>query len=569
MASRTAARPRRRSRPRSVAALASLALALALLVVAAALGPGAVAADRDPIEGNRAPMSGFYDLISLAAEHGAPGIAHLDEETCTFASATQPAVFAGNLLLNCDDLGIRNETTVAINPLDPDNVVAGSHRYRLTVVGATVLVHIVSASYAAADGGATWTNVVPSTLPYQFIGDPVLAFDSRGNAYYTLIADHEGQGGLFTNVSVVIYRSTDGGFSWQGPVTIAPGTGGVVGPKDFNDKVYMAVDTSPASPFRDRVYVTWTRFLTGPQGSYIESPIYLSYSDDGVNWSPEQEISGADAALCPVEFGDPDGRCDEDQTSQPIVGPDGTVYVAFENFQSPDPTFRGQTLIVRSSDGGNTWEGPFFVNELFDGANDYPINTSGRQTFTGCNFRNGAQGNLTVDPATGTLYLIWGDNRNGTGALTDNDVFITKSTDGGTTWSAPKVVSSAANDQFYPWGAIGPGGEIVVGYMDRQYQPAGTSCQYGFTVAVSKNGGSSFTEKRVDTGLSRADESRWFGRNTAFIGDYNNVAVGSDGSIWAVWTDLRRDVTFAGVTGATQDAVAAKVPLASFKGKKQ
>jgi len=533
------------------------------------------AAPRDPVERPRAQLSGFYDLRALAeADGGTPGVALIDEERCSIGQGTQPGLFAGNLLLNCDTLGIRNETTMAVNPLDPSNVVAGSHRYRLLLKGSTFLLHVVSAAYTTFDGGTTWTNVIPPIGPFQFFGDPALAFDSRGNAYYAFIADHEGQGGLFTNVSVVIYRSSDGGLTWEGPVTVAPGSGGVVGPIDFNDKVYLAVDANPASPFRDRVYVTWTRFLSGPQGQYVESPIFLAFSEDGGRtFSAEREISGASTALCPIQFGDEDGKCDEDQFSQPIVGPDGTLYVGFENFQDADSlktNFRGQMLVVRSRDGGVSWEGPFRIATVFDGFDDYPVNPDGRQTLTGCSLRLHSAGNLTASPSTGELVLVWDDNRNGNRTSTNNDVFIARSVDRGETWSAPIVVSGAPNDQFYPWGSVGPSGEIVVGYMDRQYQPASAQCRYGFTLSVSGDGGSRFSHQRVDTGLSRADDSRWFGRNTRFIGDYNNVAVGADGTAWAVWTDMRRDVTFLGVTRAGQDAVAAKVPLLNIgrKGRK-
>lgn len=507
--------------------------------------------------------SSFYDWAAFVeSELGTPGVALLDEERCTVSQQTQPSIFAGNMLLNCDTLGIRNETPIAVNPTNPNNVIAGSHRYRLDIQGGTLIVHVVSAAYVTFDGGNTWTNVIPPLGSYQFFGDPAIAFDSRGNAYYAFIADHEGQGGLFTNVSIVVYRSTDGGMTWQGPVTVAAGNGGVVGPQDFNDKVYITADKSPTSPFRDRVYVTWTRFLSGPTGAYIESPIYESHSPDGVNWTMGREISGANTAICTVDFGDQDNMCDVDQLSQPNVGPDGTVYVAFENFNTPADN---QMLIVRSKDGGNNWEGPFFATMVADGPGRYPSNADGRDTLTGCQFRVNSAGTLAVDPASGALYLVWSDNRKGTPEQTNNDVYMVRSTDRGRTWTTSVSVNKNPSDQFYPWAAVGPKGEVVVGYMDRQYQPAGAKCQYGFTVSVSRNSGKTFASQRVDTGISLADKSRWFsgatGGNTLFIGDYNGLAVGSDGNAWAVWTDSRQTITVFGRTGADQDAVVAKISL--------
>ncbi len=530
-------------------------LALSLLAQASVIGHASPSA--------KVERSSFYDLPSLFASEGtAVGIALIDEEQCTVSQSTQPSVFNGNSLLNCNNLGIRDETTIAVNPTNPNNIIAASHRYRLSQQGSTFLVSVVSAAYTSTDGGTTWTNIIPPFGNYQFWGDPSLTFDSKGRAYFALIADHEGQAQgpvfLFTNVSVIVYFSDDGGFTWNGPVTVAQGNGGVRGAGDFNDKVWVTADQNPNSPFQDRAYITWTRFLAGQNGAFIEAPIYESHSDDGINWTPGKEVSGSNAAFCTTQSGDLDtGACDEDQGSVPVVGPDGTVYVAFENFNTPADN---QMMVVRSTNGGASFQPPVFVTVVVDGPGRYPINSDGRNTLTGCQLRVNARGNIAVDPTTGTLYLVWDDNRAGTASQTNVNVFLARSTDQGNAWTI-KTVSNAARDQFYPWAAVGPTGDLAVGYMDRQYQPAGASCQYGFTLSTSHNNGNSFTHQRVDTGLSRADNSRWFGKNTRFIGDYNNVAIGPDNRAWADWTDMRQDTTFLGITRADQDAVATSVQL--------
>jgi len=70
-------------------------------------------------------------------------------------------------------------------------------------------------------------------------------------------------------------------------------------------------------------------------------------------------------------------------------------------------------------------------------------------------------------------------------------------------------------------------------------------------------------KQRVDTGLSNPGNSRWFAANAAagdynsrFIGDYNGVAVGSDGTIWSLWTDQRAPVQ--GSTRTGQHAVGSR-----------
>src|SRR5262249_11017329 len=295
----------------------------------------------------------------------------------------------------------------------------------------------------------------------------------------------------------------------------------------------------------------------------LGSPIFFSASrDGGKTWSPAKEISGVNPAVCTFSGTSlpADGSCREDQFSSPVVGANGTIYVAFENDQAVnDGQFRNQHLVVKSTDGGATWSSPVRASDVLrDGASDYPANGRGRQTLSNSQFRVNSAGNLAIDPATGALFVTWSDNRNGTASSTNTDVFAAASGDGGATWSAPVAVSSAANDQFYPWAAVAPDGTLEVAYFDRSYDPANS--KYGVTLA--KAGGGGFTHQRVDTGLSDPNHARWFSGasgQTAFLGDYNGLAIGSDGVAHPFWTDMRRVVTVNHGTGTTEDAFPAAV----------
>ena len=159
------------------------------------------------------------------------------------------------------------------------------------------------------------------------------------------------------------------------------------------------------------------------------------------------------------------------------MGPDGAVYVAFANGQNqalwePDEAFDDQYLMVKSTDGGQTWSSPTFVVGLEDGSADYPINVNGRQTLTGYQVRVNSAGNIVSSPTNGNLYLVFSDNRNGThdssSPVTNIDVFMMTSTNGGTTWSGPAQVDSGAGDQWFPWVDVNPkNGNIGVLYNDR------------------------------------------------------------------------------------------------------
>ena len=103
--------------------------------------------------------------------------------------------------------------------------------------------------------------------------------------------------------------------------------------------------------FRDRVYVSWTRFLFNPvNGSYVQSPIFFAFSSDGgQTFSDPQNISGN------VLY---------DQGSRPIVAYDGTVYVIFEGAQRLSTL--DSTYIVKSTNGGVTFSKPVKVADVQD-----------------------------------------------------------------------------------------------------------------------------------------------------------------------------------------------------------
>ena len=514
--------------------------------------------------------SGFarFRTISFSS-----GIGSLPRSGCETAAATQPAAYAGNVRLDCDGETPHNETTLAIDPLDPEHAVGGYHAYLFSYNGNTVIRHVVGSTSVTFDGGATWREVVPPIAPYQFTGDPALAFDSHGRVYFSNIADHEGPGGSYTGPSVVVARSDDGGQSWSSPVTVANGStaitkGKLYGPNVFNDKDFIAADSGMASPFRDRVYVTWTRFTDffSKQKASFSAPIMLSYSDDGLSWSPGKAISGFSPTLCNARILGAPGQCDVNQESYPAVAPDGKVYVSFTNFNT---IVNSQILVVSSKDGGSTWGPPARVDFIQEG--NLPLSPEGEPVLTGCRFRLTAKSNTATDPndPTGnTVYVVWADSRNGSwdpdlgNFRTNSDVFLGRSADGGMTWSVLPVDSSL-NDQFFPWVAVAPDGRVDVGYMDRAYSASQAECRYGYSLTrltFSASGDlASSVKSRLDSSLSDPGNSFWFGTNSAFIGDYSAIAVDTGGRTWALWTDERAPVSEADLRRG-QHAVAALAP---------
>ena len=223
-----------------------------------------------------------------------------------------------------------NETAIAINPRNPNQLIAASNDYTL---GDGLAGGI---SYSG-NGGKTWQD---STLPVEFTngsdfsgdttarmywqggGDPSVAWDSRGNAYFTGLHFNRGSGVSDNpdySSGVYLYRSTqNGGASWSFPgmpvvTSFSPTTPASGLPLD--DKPYMTIDNHTGSPFRDRIYVTFTVFAADGTAYIYEA----RSSDYGRTFSAPVVVS-KNSPLCPNNYSafgitpEHGNNCDENQS---------------------------------------------------------------------------------------------------------------------------------------------------------------------------------------------------------------------------------------------------------------
>ena len=135
--------------------------------------------------------------------------------------------------------------------------------------------------------------------------------------------------------------------------------------------------------------------------------------------------------------------------------------------------------------------------------------------------------------ANGNVYVVWADEL-GTGS--GPDILLSRSTDGGATWSAPIRVSDDTNGsyQFMPAIAVMPNGTVVVSFFDQRNTPGST--EYDIYAARSTNGGRSF--RRNHKISNRTSDSTLDGFSGFFIGDYSGLAV-SRYHAFPYWTDTR------------------------------
>jgi hypothetical protein len=480
--------------------------------------------------------------VPIAAGKG-PGAPSAIE--CSVAAAAP-----GDLNLDCDDPFPNNEPDIEVDPTDPDHVIASSNDFGTCC----------DQFYTSFDGGLSWeTGNMSNSGPTRIGSDPVTVFDVKnGTAIHPSLSFTVSAAGACDG-DLVVSVSTDGGLTWDVPVLVADGDGCDLSANQlFHDKEWVVTDNNPASPFYGRTYLTWTAFRF-KKAVYQSSAIFESHSDDGgFTWTAPQEISGSNPAICTFQETGPAGVCDEDQFSVPTVGSDGTVFVAFQNFQNeatwePGDLFESQYLVVRSADGGATWSNPTFVVALEDGTTDYPLNVSGRQTLSGYQVRVNSAGNIVADPTNGRLYLVFSDNRAGVhdvaSPITNTNVFLMTSRDG-VRWSGPTLVDPSTTDQWFPWVEVNPvDGTIGIVYHTRL---ASNPDLYD-TVLVE---GKPRALKTTFTTSAPSDptDSIFFRAGVAgcedcatFHGDYNNLSYGIDGVAHVAWTDMRDfDATLSG-----------------------
>jgi hypothetical protein len=505
-----------------------------------------------------------------ALHHGGGGLSNPRTEGCQ-------NVFHGhgqkNTRVNQDcSLRRQAEETIQLNPLDERNIIAGQNDSRIG---------FNHCGYDwSFDGGKRWGDQVPPFWQFQLLdghtadacSDPTLAWDSRGNAYI---------GGVFFDVAadanaVLVMKSNagNGGSFYHSP---NPAGGfqeyrdlpvGVVANDDgtlvSNDKELMTADAHASSPKRDNVYMTWTRFTLTPPNT-VHSPIFFSQSTNGgATWSAPIEISGSNAAICNLPAV---GPCNDDQGSDPVVGPDGTVYVAFANGNVPGAGIE-QVLFVKcpaAADCSNpaSWTAPVKVGDMISTHPVGPPSQNGcpnRQCLPPNGYRAPDETTVTISVDNDSkLYVSWADHRNNTNPNCqlgapgggsppcDHDIFYAYSLNGGGTWSPTHDITPRSefgnNAQWQPWSEVTTdGSRLWVAYYDRHYGNCETTGCNDITAAEIRNPATpnpTIDYDRVTTAsmpnLTPANNPVQAG----FLGDYMWVDTDSHGDAHIVWADTR------------------------------
>jgi hypothetical protein len=378
------------------------------------------------------------------------------------------------------------EPWIQVNPQNPLDVVGFFQQDRWSDGGAHGLVASVS-----TDGGANWSESWPAFSNcaggtaangggYERSSDPWVSWSpTPKNGLGTLHAISISFDRSTAHNAVLTSRSLDGGKTWSSPITLREDNSNS-GPLAnlFNDKESITADPVTA----DYVYAVWDRIespnnnpLTPPQ-AYAHAPAFRGpawfarSTDNGASWETAHPIFAPNA-----------GRT-QTIANQIVVLPDGTLVDGFNYIRGSNGQGIGKgdnAAVIFSGDHGTTWSSKAtIIANLGDaGVRDpEPVNCLGDNTpSTPCLLVRTGDGvpDFAVDPnsgSPGTMYAVWQSHTSATvnGAPVDDTILISRSTDGGHSWSAPvKVNHTPAGVQaFIPSVHVAANGDVAVTYYD-------------------------------------------------------------------------------------------------------
>ncbi|HVF35016.1 MAG TPA: PKD domain-containing protein, partial [Candidatus Saccharimonadia bacterium] len=356
--------------------------------------------------------------------------------------------------------------------------------------------------WRSTDGGVTWLG--PIALANTCC-DPTVAWSPDGTvAYAGALSTVIGSG-----TNVLFYRSTDNGASWNLAKTLST--------LNQSDKEYMHVDYQVGSAHRGNIYMAWH---DGNVQKFNRS------TDGGVTWGTTQTLDSASRGI------------GSDVTSDKT----GNVYFFF-------PTTSGgsnakQIRVLKSTNGGASFAAATTVSAT-NADFDFPIPAfETRRAFVYVS----ADVDRSSGPYANSIYASWTDTstaeNNNTASANHAVVKVAYSRNGGSTWTVTTAHSTAdvsSVDRFNQWLSVDQNGRVFVAYYDTRHSTnrTGTDMYY----SMSSDGGQTWgTAQRLTATTSKniTDTFEW--------GDYNGMDMVLN-DIMAIYTDNRDE------TGGTAESV--------------
>ncbi len=377
----------------------------------------------------------------------------------------------------------------------------------------------------STNNGATWTSgLLPGITKYAGAGafdratDAAVAYDAQDNTWMISSLVLTEAGGV-KGVGIYTSRSTDGGLTWGAPVAI-PNTAGMVSP----DKNWIVCDNTATSPFYGNCYTEWDDNGAGNRMEMSRS------TDGGLTWSVAATNSAGIIG------------------GQPVVRPDGTVIVPTAN--------ANETAIgaFNSTNGGGSWSAVTTIATI-------------KHHGVAGSLREGPLPSAEVDGA-GTVYIAWTDCRFIRGCKANDIVIVHSLNATGTSWSAvTRIPIDGINtgiDHFIPGLAVNKataGSTAQLGLTYYFYPKGSTALSVGFT--SSSNAGSTWsTPQLITSGM----KSTWAATTSQgrMVGDYISTSYGSDNLAHGIFGAANTPTTGGATSCSTSSLDNCDAPIDTF-----
>jgi hypothetical protein len=342
-----------------------------------------------------------------------------------------------------------NEPSISVDPTDGNKIAIGWRQFD------SVQSDFRQAGYGfTTDGGTTWT--FPGVLQDNvFRSDPVTNSDDTGTFFYLSL--------LVNSFCGDIWRSTNGGQTWT---EHSPDAGAHSG-----DKEWFTIDKTPTSMGYGFQYQFWTEFAACDFGGFnrstdggatwqtpISIPNFPQWGTLDVATNGDLFIGAGDSGsqfwcIRSSNAKDPNVTPSFDQVTTVNLGGSllfgaainpgglaGQIFLAVDRsgtatnnniymiatVQQFSASNGSDVMFSRSTDGGVTFSAPQRIT-------DDPVNQNKWHWF----------GTLAVAP-NGRIDSVWLDTRNAANNI-DSQLFYSWSTDGGATWAPNLPVSDSFN----------------------------------------------------------------------------------------------------------------------------
>jgi hypothetical protein len=394
----------------------------------------------------------------------------------------------------------RSESSVAINPNNPNQIVAASKKF------ADIQTYdFTLATEYSTDGGATWQASPDLALPEgaTVMTDPTLAWDDSNNVFLVGLTGYNPP--TWDTIGMVIYKSSDGGMTWSEPNPIHYSSA--------DDKQWAAGDPFPSSPFRGHVYAVWDN----------NGIAFARTTDHGVTWTGTSGTAAGEL-IAPGNTVYP----------EITVSDTGTVYIVSTDAAS-------LVAMLVSTDGGDSFQSATKPATGITTLEDALTPVDGWAELPGGTFR------VISDPtvaAYGDIVLVaWSDYRDGSARI-----YYVRSTDAGSTWSTPSgqlLTTASVPSGFHhimPQMVVDQLG--VFGCVYYEFGPKPTTMLIDVVLSLSFDQGQTFGRSILTTQpWNPAVDAPWAHGDpkVTFIGDYMGLDASPQG-FQPVWTDTRTGI---------------------------